>query len=231
MKLCFPIALLVLATGGISTPAFAGPSCDVRPNHPNCEPSGGGSGPVYWVNFLDDIIITGERKDPDDKDTFISGIYTTPGTLDGDESGLNANPNGPNEVKFVLYDFLAAALKTDEVVTCFPPNFPLSGSIQLQDNHVSSGDLSRVGYIWVHAFDASGKDMQYAIDLFDDNGWWVEPLLPSVSETSTRSVTHWQLRRTKKKNVNECVSDGFIEVPSDTPFTITVQKVDKNPWY
>lgn len=228
MKLYFPIALLMLATVEISTPASAGPSCDVRPNHPNCEPSGGDSGPVYWVNFLDDIIITGERKDPDDEKSFLPGIYTTPGTLDGDESGLNANPNGPNEVKFILHDFLTAALGTDDYEVCFPPGHGLSGSIQLQDNHVSSGDPNRVGYIWVHAFDASSKDMQYVIDLFDDTGYWDESLLPIAS--STRSVTRWQLRRTKKKSVNECVTDGFVEVADDS-FTITVEKVDENPWY
>ena len=225
MKLNFPIALLMLAVVDISTPVQAGPSCDVRPNHPNCEPNGDDPGPVYWVDFSN--IETGEWFD---EDIFVPGIYTTPGTLDGDESGLNANPNGPNEVKFILHNFLTTALGEEGYGDCFPAGERLSGSIQLQDNHVSSGDPNRVGYIWVHALDASGNNMQYAIDMFDMTGSWNQSLLPSINATSTRTVTHWELRRTKKKNVVECVTDGLVE-EIGANFTITVERVGANPWY
>lgn len=223
MKLKLILTLLMLATLGMSTSVQAGPNCDVRPNHPNCEPSTGDPGPVYFVEFTDFVeftkIHTGTDLEP--------GIYTTPGTLDGDETGLNANPNGPNEVRFGLHDFLTTALGKEDFEICFPDE-RLSGSIQLQDNSVSSGDPDRVGYIWVHAFDASGNDMQYAIDLFNAEGQWEVALLPGREQVSERMVTEWRLRRTKKKNVNECVSEGFVSGPS---FTIRVVEAEFNPWY
>lgn len=217
MKLKLNLALLMLATLGVSTSVQAGPNCDARANHPKCEPSSGDPGPVYFVYFSG--FDTGTELEP--------GIYTTPGTLDGDETGLNANPNGPNEVRFVLHDFLTAALGEEDFEVCFPEGERLSGSIQLQDNSVSSGDPDRVGYIWVHAFDASENEMQYAIDMFNAGGHWVSPLLPGHEQVSERTVTEWRLRRTKKKNVNECVSDGFVS----GGFTITVVEAENNPWY
>ena len=221
MKLKIPLALAMLAILGASTLVHAGPSCNVRPNHPNCEPSTEDPGPVYWVNLSN--IVTGTEYRP--------GIYTTPGTLDGSETGLGANSNGPNEVRFVLYNFITGALGTDGFEVCFPKDIRLRGSIQLQDNIASNGgDEDRVGYIWVDAWDASGMEMGYAIDLMDLTGTWDNPLLPGVDETSSRSVSHWRLRTLKKKNVAECVSDGFIEV-SGPAFTVTVQRVEKNPWY
>lgn len=212
--------MLILIIAAVAVPVQAGPSCGVRPNHPNCEPGDGDPGPVYRVHFSN--IVTGTAEHPD--------IFTTPGTLSGEETGLNANSNGPNEVRFILYDFLTAALGTEDFATCFPLGHRLSGSIQLQDNSASGGDPDRVGYIWVHAFDTSSEEMPYAIDLFDLTGSWFHPLLPSLGETSTRTVTHWRLRRTKKKSVAECVSDGFVQA-TDSNFIITVEEADTNPWY
>ena len=223
MKLCFCTALLVLTAFVVSTPALAGPSCTVRPNHPNCQPSDVDPGPVYKVTFSD--IATGTAA--------YDGIFTTPGKLDGEEAGLNANGNGPNEVKLNLHYFLTAALGTQDIATCFP-NEKLNGSIQMQDNSESGGDINRVGYIWVHAFDASGENMQYAIDLFGVGNWWAVPLLPSGEyQESKRKVTHWELRRTKKKNVNTCVSNGLVAVAdSGLPLEVTVKEsLSGNPYY
>lgn len=211
-------AMLVLLIAAFANPIQAGPSCSVRPNHPNCESSGEDPGPVYKVTFSN--IVTGTVEEP--------GIYTTPGTLNGDESGLGANSNGPNVVEFILYDFLSAALGTEQITSCFPPNWRLSGSIQMQDNSSSGGDVNRVGYIWANAYDINGDEMPYTIDLFDMTGLWSVPLLPE--STSTRTVTHWKLSRSKKKNVPECVSDGLVDVTGEN-FTVTVEKVDANPWY
>ena len=223
MKLCFRIALLVLTAYAVSTPLLAGPSCTVRPNHPNCQSSDVDPGPVYKVTFSS--IATGTDA--------YAGIFTTPGTLDGEESGLNANGNGPNEVKLNLHDFLIAALGAEDIATCFPDE-KLNGSIQMQDNSQSGGDINRVGYIWVHAFDASGDNMQYAIDLFNVTDTWDLPLLPSgENEVSKRKVTHWELRRTKKKNVSECVSNGLVAVAENgLALEVTVKEsLSGNPYY
>jgi hypothetical protein len=223
MKLCFRNVLLGLIAFVVSIPAMAGPSCDVRPNHPNCQPSDVAPGPVYKVTFSN--IPTGTAA--------YDGIFTTPGTLDGEESGLNANGNGPNEVKLNLHDFLIAALGTEDIATCFP-DVKLNGSIQMQDNSQSGGDINRVGYIWVHAFDANQNNMQYAIDLFNVADTWDLPLLPSgENEVSKRAVTHWELRRTKKKNVNECVSNGLVAVAeTGLQLEVTVKEsLSGNPYY
>lgn len=219
MKLYFPFVLLVLSSVLVSAPILAGPSCKVRPNHPNCVPSDDDPGPVYKITFSS--IETG---------TTYPGIFTTPGKLDGDEAGLNANGNGPNEVQLNLHGFLTASLEDENIATCFP-NVPLNGSIHMADNSDSGGDVNRVGYIWVHAFDASEENMQYAIDLFDVSGSWVVPLLPSGKDESKRSVTHWELRRTKKKNADECVSGLVAVSATGVGLEVTVRQVEANPHY
>lgn len=203
---------------------LAGPSCNVRPNHPNCDPSELTYGPIYKVTFSN--IETGMK---DEGGTFVEGIYTTPETLNGDESGLNANQNGPNEVRFLFNNvvFLRTELGSD-IDACFPAGHRLGGSIQMIDNSNSGGDPYRVGYIWVHAYTTDGNDMQYAIDLFDVTGSWVEPLLPS--NISTRTVTHWELRATKKKYKTGCETNRLVEEITD-PITITIKPVAMNPWY
>jgi hypothetical protein len=235
-----PILVIAFLLAGPG--ALAGPSCDVRPNHPNCTPSTGDPGPVYKVTFSN--IKTGAY---DDSGSLIEGIFTTPGTLDGDESGLNANGNGPNEVKLQVNDgtannFLRKFLGTyqEDGLTkywadlCFSPSSYLNGSIHMADNINSGGDPDRVGYIWVHAKTQTGDDMQYAVDLFDTQGQWSNTFLPQgIDDFTSRSVTHWEVRQTKKKGpASNCVSDSLVEIKTgDDPIVVTIKRVAANPWY
>lgn len=226
-------AMLFTVITIVANPIQAGPSCDVRPNHPDCVGGDGDTGPVFKVTFSN--IVTGTALHP--------GIFTTPGTLDGDESGLNANPNGPNEVRLQLNDgmsdnFLRVAFGIDEdgvspADTCFGPKLPLSGSIHMADNVNSGGDPYRVGYIWVHAKTLENDDVQYAIDLFDFDplGAWSGNFLPQEEkDTTAREVTHWEARVTKKKFKTGCITDGLIET-SEGGIIVTIERVANNPWY
>jgi hypothetical protein len=224
------IILAVFASLILAAPIIqAGPNCDIRPNHPSCEPTTSDPGPVYKITFSN--IATGTEAIP--------GIYTTPGTLTGDESGLNANSNGPNEVILILNDGSAGSFIREFFLdqdgnssadSCFPQGHELRGSIQLADNSQSGGDPARVGYIWVSGFSLSGEAVPYQIDLFDMIGGWTGDFLPAPGGSATRTVTHWELKASKKRFKDVCATGGLVEQVSNQT-SVAVGAVSTNPWY
>lgn len=224
MKLIIRIGIALLLFIAAS-PAVLAANCDKKPDHRDCvdpPPPDSGTDPIYQADL---------------SGALTARVYTRPGLLNGDETTIPFNPNGPNVVAVnVDNSFLVPVFGAAAADTCFPTG-TITGSIQLVDFSSSGRDTDLVGRFWMNAYSQSGEPIQYAFDMYDDGSGWVDDSTQytdfpphSIGDKIYRSVSRWETRVTKQKIKDGCSSGGIIN-DVDGLIDIEMQKVESNPYY